>query len=64
MSLLNKSECKKLAKGICEARSTKFTQISNKFLDDLEAHVDYIIRESVRRHPSRGKTITELSIRR
>ena len=64
MSLLNVQEVKKLAKGICEARSTKFTQISSVFINDLEAHVDYLIRESVRRHPSKGKTITELSARR
>lgn len=64
MSLLNRQECKKLAKGIAETRSTKFTQISSKFLDDLESHVDYLIRDSVRRHPSKGKTITELSARR
>ncbi len=64
MSLLNVRECKKLAKGIAEARSTKFTQISQSFIDDLEIHVEYLIRESVRRHPSKGKTITELSARR
>ena len=64
MSLLNIQECKKLVKNVAEARSTKFTQVSQSFIDDLEIHVEYLIKESVRRHPSKGKTITELSARR
>ena len=64
MSLLNVQECKKLVKNVAEARSTKFTQVSQSFINDLEIHVEYIIKESVRRHPSKGKTITELTARR
>ncbi len=60
MSLLNKSEVKKLALGVAEVRSKKFTRISKKFMDDLDAHVDYIVRESVRNHPSIGKTIVQI----
>ena len=59
-SLLNKSECKKLALGVAEIRSKKFTRVSKKFLDDLEFRLDNIIRESVRQHPSIGKTLTEV----
>ncbi len=64
MGLLNVQECKKLVKNVAEARSTKFTQVSQSFIDDLEIHVEYLIKESVRRHPSKGKTITELTARR
>lgn len=60
MSLLNRSECKKLALGIAEVRSSKFTRISKKFLDDLDIKVENIIKDSVRNHPSVGKTLTEL----
>ncbi len=64
MSLLNKQEVRRLVKSVAEARSTKFTQVSEQFITDLDAHVDYIIRESVRRHPSKGKTITQITVRR
>ena len=60
MSLLNKSEVKKLALGVAEIRSDKFKRVSKKFIDDLDAHVNMIIRDSVRNHPSVGKTITQL----
>lgn len=64
MSLLNKQEVKRLAKSVMETRSNKFTQISEQFITDLDEHVDYIIRESIRRHPSVGKTITQITVRR
>ena len=60
MSLLNKAEVRKLALGVAEVRSDKFKRVSKKFIDDLDAYVDNVIRESVRNHPSVGKTITEL----
>jgi hypothetical protein len=60
MGLLNRSECKKLALGVAEVRSSKFTRVSKKFLDDLEMRLDTIIRDSVRRHPSVGKTLTDI----
>ena len=64
MNLLNVQNCKALAKSVAETRSSKFTRVSQSFLDDLEIHVEYLIKESVRRHPSKGKTITVLSARR
>ena len=64
MSLLNKQEVKRLAKEVMKVRGTKFTQVSEQFITDLDAHVDYIIRESIRRHPSKGRTITEITVRR
>ena len=64
MSLLNVQNVKKLAKDIAEVRSTKFTQVSAQFITDLEEQVEYIIRESVRRHPSCGKTLTQISAKR
>lgn len=58
--LLNRAQCKKLALDVAEVRSKKFTRVSKKFLDDLEFKLDNIIRESVRNHPSIGKTLTEV----
>ena len=64
MNLLNVSNVKKLVKIQCKFRSSKFTRVSAEFITNLEIHVEYIISESVRHHPSRGKTITELHARR
>ena len=64
MSLLNVQNVKKTVKSHCELRSKKFTQVSAEFITALEIHVEYLISESVRHHPSRGKTITELHAKR
>lgn len=64
MSLLNVSNVKKLAKDVAKMRSSRFTQVSTQFITELEEQVDYIIRESVRRHPSCGKTLTQITARR
>ena len=60
MSLLNKSEVRKLALEVAEIRSDKFKRVSKKFIDELDFYIEDIIRESVRNHPSVGKTITQL----
>ncbi len=60
MSLLNKKEVKRLALAIAEIRSSKFTRVSQKFIDDLDLHVENMIKDSVRNHPSVGKTIVQV----
>lgn len=60
MSLINKQNCKKLALDIAEIRSKKFTRVSQKFLKDIEFRLEEIIKDSVRNHPSVGKTLTEV----
>lgn len=64
MSLLNVQEVKRLAKDVAKVRSSKFTQVSASFITELEEQVDFIIRESVRKHPSCGKTLTQITARR
>ena len=64
MSLINRQEVKRLTKEAMKVREHTFTQVSESFLTALDEHVGYIIRESVRRHPSMGKTITQIAVRR
>ena len=60
MSVINRAHCKKLALDIAEIRSKKFNRVSKKFLDRLEFKLEEIIKDSVRNHPSVGKTLTEV----
>lgn len=57
-TLLNKAKVKKLALRIAsEQRAHKFTRVSPKFLDRIEALVYAAVLNEIRRLPSVGKTI-------
>jgi len=61
MSIWNRKQCKIEFKAIAEtARAHKFTIISNEYLDDLERRVKNLVREDIKRLPSKGKTVYPL----
>jgi len=61
MNLINRSAVKKLCKEYSEDfRNGRFTRVSDEFLTQLEALVKLTVADSVKNHPSTGKTITEL----
>ena len=58
MSIWNKKQIKIEIKAIAEtARAHKFSIVSNEYLEDLERRVKHLIREDIKRLPSKGKTI-------
>jgi hypothetical protein len=59
-NLLNKKAVKEFALAIAEIRVTPFTRVSQEFISDLEQRVQDIVRDSVRNHPTKGKTITQI----
>ena len=60
MNLINRTQCKKLIKQLSiEHRQGKFTRVSDGFLNRIEFEVKRIIYNSVKEHPTIGKTITE-----
>lgn len=59
--LINSTRVSKLAKQVSQLeRRGKFTRVSKSFLMELNATVTKIVTDSVRNHPTCGKTITEL----
>ena len=61
MSILNKTNIKKLVINYSDIyRGGKFTRVSRSFLTDIEERVKLIIKDSVRQHPSLGKTIDQV----
>ena len=40
-----------------QSASKRFTQVSQSFVDDIEAKVRNLIAEHIKKHPSIGKTI-------
>jgi hypothetical protein len=57
-SILNRKQSKIQFKAIAEnARAHKFTIISNEYLDDLEARIEIMVHEDIKRLPSKGKTV-------
>ena len=60
MNLINRTQCKKLVKQLSiEHRQGKFTRVSDEFLNRIETQVYRMIYQSVKEHPTIGKTITE-----
>lgn len=61
-SLLNKKEVKRRVLDIARAsRVTPFNRVSSKFMIELEERLFQIIKKSVNQHPSKGKTIDQVS---
>ncbi len=61
ISYINRAATRRLAIGISNAhRNGKFRRVSSRFLNGLEARFRVIVESSVRRHPSRGKTLLEI----
>ncbi len=62
-SLLNKAQCKKFA--LRWAKECRMgwnpERVSKQFIDDLEIKVRLAIQSAVKRHPTVGKTIKDLS---
>ena len=62
-SLINKAQCKKFAlRWAKESRmGWKPERVSKQFIDDLETKVRLVIQSAIKRHPTVGKTIKDLS---
>lgn len=60
-NLINRSKCRKFALAIAQERSNRFTRVSKSYLDTINQIVRITIEESVKDHPSMGKTIIELN---
>lgn len=61
MSYLNKAEVKRYALSVArDYRQHNFSRVSRSFITALEERVRSIIFDSVKNHPTKGKTITEL----
>jgi len=61
MNLINRTNVKKLAlEYSTKHRSGKFTRVSKSFLDAVEYKVLGIVMDSVRFHPTVGKTIDQV----
>ena len=58
-SLLNKRAVRERILDVAEVRGTKFTRVSADFITNLEEKVKDLIRDSVKNHPSFGKTIIQ-----
>lgn len=61
-SLLNRKQCKAFALRWAQEKRPGWvpTRISKQYLDDLEAKMRLWMQESIKRHPSCGKTIKYL----
>jgi hypothetical protein len=62
-SLINRTECRKFALRWARDHRKGWTtnRVSKQFLDDLEAKVRIMIQSAIKRHPSVGQTIKDLS---
>jgi hypothetical protein len=60
--LLNSKEVKACILRQCQSIRPEWdcTRVSNKVLDDLNYKLTWYITQAVKRHPTRGKTFTEL----
>lgn len=56
--LINRKKVKEFALEMAKSRAHKFTRVGSEFLIKCEANLKEFIRNSVRRLPSKGKTIT------
>lgn len=60
-SILNRKQSKAHFKAIAEtARAHKFSIISEEYLDDLEARINMMVLDDIKRLPSKGKTVYPL----
>jgi len=62
-SLINRAQCKKFALRWAQENRKGWTtnRVSKQFLDDLDAKVRIMIQSAIKRHPSVGQTIKDLS---
>jgi len=61
MSVINRTEVRKLALDYSlKDRNGKFTRVSEEYLSEIERLVIQAVRVSVRHHPTKGKTLTEM----
>ena len=59
--LINISKVSQLAKQVSQLeRGGKFTRVSRSFIVELNSKVTQMVKDSVKNHPTAGKTITEL----
>jgi len=61
--LINRQHCKQFALRWAQETRKGWTaeRVSKQFLDDLDTRVRLLIQGAIRRHPSVGKTIRDLS---
>lgn len=59
-SLLNRKAVKEYALECSEVREKDFTRVSKDFIDALEYRIKELVRDSVRNHPTKGKTIIQI----
>jgi hypothetical protein len=59
-NLLNQKAVKEFALAVAEIRVKPFTRVSKEFITDLNQRLEDIIRDSVRNHPTKGKTIQQV----
>jgi len=56
--LINRKQVKQFALDVARStRAQKFTRVGGSFFLQCEANLKEFIRNSIRRHPSKGKTI-------
>ena len=61
MNLINRTNVKKLALYYSkEYRANKFTRVGKTFLIDIDERVRQLIKDSVKSHPTRGKTVEQV----
>jgi predicted AAA+ superfamily ATPase len=61
--LINRAQCKKFALRWAQENRKGWSanRVSKQFLDDLETKVRITIQSAIKRHPSVGQTIKDLS---
>ena len=57
VKLLNRKQVRRFALEMAKDRAHKFTRVGGPFFLSCEINLKEFIRNSVRRHPSKGKTI-------
>ncbi len=62
-SLINRAQCKKFALRWAQEnrRGWQPERVSKQFLDDLDTKIRMAIQSAIKRHPSVGKTIKDLT---
>ena len=57
MSYINRKAVKDIALRCGQNRAHKYTRVSKKFLDEIDALIPVLVARRVRELPSKGKTI-------
>ncbi len=62
-SLINRAQCKKFALRWAQEnrRGWEPERVSKQFLDDLDTKIRMTIQSAIKRHPSVGKTIKDMT---